>query len=296
MGSKNTNTQSAAPWAPAQAGLKQGLAAAGDLYASGGFNINPYQGQMVAGQTADTLAAQDGIRGMVPGMQQQAGQATDFISSLTDPGRFDAQRQRVIDSIMPSINNSFAGSGMTGSGLHQQNLGIGLSKGMADAEMGFTQQQMQAAGMLPQMQQAQFAPFQAQMAIGQQNQNQAQAVIDADMQRDLLAQSSDANALKDYMAIMSGIGGQFGTQTATQSQKPGLLGIIGAGAQAASLFSDRRLKENIKRVGAMDDGTPIYTYAYKSGGPVQMGVMADEAPKKAVGERDGFKTVNYGVL
>ena len=54
--------------------------------------------------------------------------------------------------------------------------------------------------------------------------------------------------------------------------------ILGAaaGAGMSKLMSDRRAKTDIRRVGQTDNGVPIYTYRYKMGGPVLMGVMADE--------------------
>ena len=64
------------------------------------------------------------------------------------------------------------------------------------------------------------------------------------------------------------------------------------------MASDRRVKTDIKKVGKTDDGQQIYSYRYKSGGPIQMGLMADEVKKKkpeAVSEVDGVKTVNYGI-
>ena len=71
-------------------------------------------------------------------------------------------------------------------------------------------------------------------------------------------------------------------------------GILGAGA---SIFSDERVKEDIKKVGKTDDGQQIYTYRYKGGGPIQMGLMAQEVEKKrpgAVKTMGGIKMVDYG--
>ncbi len=62
------------------------------------------------------------------------------------------------------------------------------------------------------------------------------------------------------------------------------------------LFSDRRLKHHIKRIGTADNGLPIYSYRYKWGGPTMLGFMADEVERvspEAVGELAGFKTVDY---
>lgn len=66
--------------------------------------------------------------------------------------------------------------------------------------------------------------------------------------------------------------------------------------QIVGMFSDRRVKENIKLVGKTDGGLNIYTYNYIWGGPTQMGVMAQELEEvnpSAVGEIDGVKIVDY---
>ena len=66
--------------------------------------------------------------------------------------------------------------------------------------------------------------------------------------------------------------------------------------------SDRRLKTNIKPLGAFHDGLTVYSYRYKSGGPVQIGVMADEVavlrPQAYIkgGAGDGFDAVDYSKL
>lgn len=77
-----------------------------------------------------------------------------------------------------------------------------------------------------------------------------------------------------------------------QNKMGGLFGLASAGI---GLFSDERLKTDIKRVGETDDGQPIYTYQYKDGGPTQMGVMAQESPEDAVlvDPETGFLKVDY---
>ena len=76
-----------------------------------------------------------------------------------------------------------------------------------------------------------------------------------------------------------------------QNKMGGLFGLASAGI---GLFSDRRLKTDIRRVGQTDEGTPIYTYRYVWGGPVQMGVMAQDVPDAAVMTPSGFLAVDYG--
>lgn len=67
-----------------------------------------------------------------------------------------------------------------------------------------------------------------------------------------------------------------------------------------AMLSDVRMKQDVKRVGQMDDGTPIYTYRYTNGDPrFYMGVMAQEIEQVnpgAVMEINGVKHVNYGAL
>lgn len=71
---------------------------------------------------------------------------------------------------------------------------------------------------------------------------------------------------------------------------------------AAMFFSDKRLKEDIKRVGKTDEGLPVYTYRFKGDPRVQMGVMAQDVEKQkpeavfSLGGRGGPKMVNYGAI
>lgn len=78
-----------------------------------------------------------------------------------------------------------------------------------------------------------------------------------------------------------------------------LMAPTGTFAGLAGLFSDRRLKTEIKQIGVADNGLNIYSYKYVWGGPTQLGYMADEVEKimpQAVGESNGYKTVNYGMI
>lgn len=67
-----------------------------------------------------------------------------------------------------------------------------------------------------------------------------------------------------------------------------------------SIFSDRRLKQDIRKIDEMEDGLGIYEYRYAGHEPLHVGVMADEVGKLrpwALGEPvAGFATVDYGRL
>ncbi len=78
-------------------------------------------------------------------------------------------------------------------------------------------------------------------------------------------------------------------------------GAIGGflGSAAGSLFSDRRLKENIELVGT-ENGFNLYKFNYINvPEKTFIGVMADEVEKthpEAVSESEGYKKVNYDMI
>lgn len=75
-------------------------------------------------------------------------------------------------------------------------------------------------------------------------------------------------------------------------------GLFGLGSALIGL-SDRRFKTDIKRVGKTDDGLPVYTFRYVAGGPIIMGVMADEVQDvkpEAVHNVGGVSFVDYALV
>lgn len=76
-------------------------------------------------------------------------------------------------------------------------------------------------------------------------------------------------------------------------------GLFGLGSAALGLLSDIRFKTNIRRIGTTDGGVPVYIFRYKAGGPVQMGVMAQELEQSqpaAVHDIGGVKYVDYAMV
>lgn len=306
MGSKTTQTNTAP--AAAQAGLDQGWRNAQALYNQGGFQVDPYQGDLVA--QFDPLRQQSydmasGVaQGAMGGVDAARGAAMRAMDPTARSAAWGQVKQNVIADIMPGINSSFAGSGRTGSGLHMQNLAKGLSSGLANAEVNAWQQgenrALQAAGMMPGINQAAYGAtgYLDQAGAGMQDYNQS--VIQANALRDYQSQTSQRDALTDYLSLLSGTSSPFATQE--QRQKSGIGGIFGAALQAAPFLaglSDERAKTDIKKVGKTDEGLGVYTYRYKTGGPIHMGVMAQEVEKKhpdAVREVGGLKAVNYAKL
>jgi hypothetical protein len=77
----------------------------------------------------------------------------------------------------------------------------------------------------------------------------------------------------------------------------GFQGSLGMSA-LSGLFSDRRLKEDIKPIGNFGK-LPMYSFRYKGNPVVQVGYMADEVeqvnPSAVVVDPSGYKRVNYAL-
>lgn len=102
------------------------------------------------------------------------------------------------------------------------------------------------------------------------------------------AQAQNQNALQN-----------FGIQSAGANARNAALGqLAGTAGMGLMMFSDRRLKTNIVRVGIHKLGIGLYEYDIF--GTRQRGVMADEVerimPSAVVIHPSGFKMVNYGAI
>ena len=87
---------------------------------------------------------------------------------------------------------------------------------------------------------------------------------------------------------------QYNAKAGASNQFWNTAGTLGS---AALMFSDRRLKSNIVRIGTHRLGIGVYRYTIF--GREQVGVMADEVQQvrpQAVHERDGWLMVDYGDL
>lgn len=190
------------------------------------------------------------------------------------------------DSVRNQLQAKLGTRGLTGSSDYY---GL-ISKNLAQNETGLRyndynaamDRKAQAAGMAPGVAAADLLTLAPALSTGQMG-----AMLP--MQGALQYAAGTGGLLGGYQNVN-------GTQT--QQSNPGLLGILGTGLQAASLFSDERLKTDIKRVGQTDSGLPVYTYRYGGAGPFHMGVMAQEvreAQAEALGPTvAGYMTVDYG--
>jgi len=106
-------------------------------------------------------------------------------------------------------------------------------------------------------------------------------------------------------ATQAGYNAQLANVNAQNAASGGFMsGLMGLGGAAITKYSDVNLKENIKKVGSLDNGLNLYSYTYKDGYDLpkgkQVGVMAQEVekviPEAVVDMPNGFKGVNYALL
>lgn len=237
------------------------------------------------------------------------------------------------NDIQSRVNGMFAGAGRDLSGANLQTLSRGITEGTAPIFANQYNQNVatqrgvmdnlynagnQTTGVLSGLDQtalgnrAQGVGAAAE-SLGAENYG-SNAVLAAEAQRRGLPLSNLQN-LSSLLLPIAGAGGQssgtstsVGTQTMSPIQQAmGLTSVasnfgkgvtgVGQGMQyLGGIFSDRRLKEDIQKVGKLDNGLYVYSYRYKAGGPVHIGVMADEVEAvmpEAVGNIGGYKTVRY---
>lgn len=111
-------------------------------------------------------------------------------------------------------------------------------------------------------------------------------------------QSSVANT--DYAGLVNANYQQkLAAQQSEQAAKDAMLGGLFKLGSSAIMYSDRRLKTDIKKVGKTDDDQNIYSYRYKGGKTLHLGLMAQEVQKKkpeaVLTDPSGFKMVDYDI-
>lgn len=86
-------------------------------------------------------------------------------------------------------------------------------------------------------------------------------------------------------------------QSELQNSRGMMGGLFGLASTAIGRLSDRRAKTDIRRVGALENGLPVYAYRYIGDEQTQIGLMADEVellhPEAVSRGADGLQRVRY---
>jgi hypothetical protein len=287
-------------------------AAANALY--GGYNQLADRAFQGGPELAEASQSALGLfRQLAPGIGQDDPSLAAAHSFLT--GRMNAPQSnpfldRVIsqagDDIRANVNRSFANSGMFGSSANQDVLARRIGDVASNMRYGdFARQQadqMQAAGMLPSIVGAQTSSRLANVSPALQSLGMLPGFESARYAGVYPAISTLNSAaglpfqgLNSYGNLLSNLVSSQGTTSTRQGGGIGAGDVLGGALMAASLFSDARLKEDVKRVGRTDGGQAIYTYRYRGSPVTHMGVLAHESPSAAVvTDTSGFLRVDYG--
>ncbi len=296
------------PWAPQQPFIKETMSEAQKLYNAPGPSYFP--GSTVAGfspeqQQAQQMGTQRATQGNA-GMGMAQGYNNDVLQGkyLEDPNE-GMMFQNIQQRVLPSVNSQFMGSGRSGSGLHADTAARGLTEAYAPYATQMRQyglgQMDAAATRAPTYAANDYTDINALGAIGQQKQDLAQNELGDAVNRFNFYQDLPANKLAQYSRFIGGNYGGTNTSSTPYQQQSPWAALGGAALTAAPyILSDVRAKKNIRRVGELDSGIPIYNYQYKGSDMSQIGVLAQEAertrPDAIHTDERGVKFVNYDRL
>ena len=219
------------------------------------------------------------------------------------------------------INKTYTGSMQSGTGAQNflaQLLGVSPGAvGQGANAVGNAANGIAAGGGAEQgynnyLQMAGYAPAMRQLAQGVTGQGAAAGILNSGSTAKALQtrgtelNQSFFNNYLQQLAGLSGLGLQAGGLVAgvgdknTGRKASGLGSIASTVGGIASIFSDRRLKHKIRKVGEFADGLGIHFFSYLGSKQRLKGVMADEVAELrpwALGPRiAGYATVNYGAL
>lgn len=176
---------------------------------------------------------------------------------------------------------------------YQQSYNTGLST----AENQFQTNPLNAAGSIANFgvagQNAALTGAGAQLGAGTVEQQTQQAADTANYGQYAQAQAYPFQALQYQAGIDTAVGPGLGSTSTGQTTGPApnqTAQYLGAGIAGAGLaLSDRRLKEDVHKIGAMHDGQPLYRYRYKGDSEWHIGPMAQDV------ERDKPDAVHHGL-
>ena len=203
-------------------------------------------------------------------------------------------------------------------GRHQRELGGALAGLYNDAYGQGLTAQTNALGALGGLQQGMLAPSQTILGagnvaygVGQNVEGYQQKALEDAMARfsyqyqepyQRLQLAGQAAGMLQPLGTQYGSASNYGQSSGVgtganpnyQSAGQAFLGGAMTGASIGKMFSDRRLKRNVERIGTTPGGYPWYRFEYLWGEPGE-GVMADEVPPDWVIQHpSGYAMVDYG--
>jgi hypothetical protein len=296
-GGDNGAAQAAQAAAREHEARKQRDLAIGDLSNYGTQGINTLESSKVLYNPAESQRLYNSSLDKYNNFDVNAGKASDEA--------YNANYKPILNEVTANLGDSFSGMGAAGrnnsrgqfaQAVLSQNLADNAGKQLLGVRNDARNQYLSEAQSL----------FNPAMSVQQQLQgiDTNKANLQTQMGQNLantrmgaasnIAQVQQQNAQMQQQKEMNDA--QMAAQKKSQS-KSGIGSAIGGVVSLASAFSDSRLKENIKRIGKLPNGVPIYTYNIKGTNLPQIGVLAQEAqlyrPKAVHLDKSGYLKVNY---
>jgi hypothetical protein len=246
-----------------------------------------------------------------------------FLSFLKPkPATSTSTSSNVNNDLIKSTYSPTMGAGTGATNFLSQLLGVSpggvasTANSIGTAANGVAEAGGAQAGYQNYLQNAGYAPAMRQLAQGVTGQGAAAGILNSGptaralQTRGTELNQSFYNNYLQQLSNLSGIGLQGGGLVANTGQVssskstgggPSTLGSIASAAGGiASIFSDRRLKTDVRKVGETADGINVYRFRYHGTSREHEGVMADEVAAvrpDALGPKiAGYQTVDYSRL
>jgi hypothetical protein len=290
---------------------------------------NPYAGRI--GMLADELFGGGRDRsGLVESAYRDYGSALapfargEYVNPASNPalrGYLDV----ISGDVSNRVNSLFAGAGRDLSGAHQGAIARGIAEGTAPVLAGQynadVNRQLGAinslygagnttAGLLSGLDQTALGNRQAGVNVAgaamQAANDPLTRLLAIEQQRRGIPQQN-LGMLANLLVPLAQLGGTQNSQGVNTSETTeplfkqiteglGKLGGLGNLAKLAPLFSDERVKRDIRPVGMLNDGLPLYRFRYAGDPAVRVGLMAQDVEQVdpgAVHNVGGIKAVDY---
>lgn len=244
---------------------------------------NKFRGEQLNQDLTRQMQAAQGIS------QEQLGRMGVQSGAAQGVGGLQQAGATGLGGLGQNAMQNWMGAQQTGAGL--QNQGI--------------QNMLGAMGQLGNVQNNKMFDANVQQGVGQQvdqaSQQQLNDLINQWTQGDM----QDWARLGGLTSAGTSTAGNWGTQSGTQTSQQGGSGMGTAASilgGVLSMFSDRRLKQDIERLeGQSFAGLPLYHFRYKHDPDVlQVGVMSDDVrklyPEAVSVSPEGYDVVDYGLL
>jgi len=323
-GGTQVSTSTTEPWEEQIPYLTSGFKEAQRLYNRGAPEY--YPGETLAGFDPMEKAGQQATLGYAMGPRaagQQAAAEASLIQGLSgkiDPSAYNpmvnALSSNVISNlqgkILPGIRQQqvMYQPGGSSRGALEQNKAVtnavtqGMTKPLADMYTNaYTQAQnraLQSGQLYPSIMAAPLNMYGAMGGVGEQRRAMTQEGIDQDMARYQYQSNAGQNALRNYMAMVTGDYGSTTTSTTPAPKDNTIANLVGTlGSAYLMAGSDIHVKENIIPEGTKWKGLNVYNYNYIGDSTPRRGVMAQQVEgiyPDAVTTINGVKHVNYGAI